>query len=530
MRNRLLIALGIFAAAFAFNALVTSSGYFPDPDSFYHAKMAELMVHTSVVRDFPWLTETVFADNYVDHHWGYHLFLVPFVAALGSVGGIQLATLILASLVPAVVFLLIASWGSARAGAAAACVLLLNNPFGFRMNLAKAPAFSVLFVLAAIMAIDRKKHLLLAVIAALYVWSYNGWPLLFVVAGSYAAASLLEAAITAGPAALRRLATWRAALMPFFAVSAGTLVALVVNPYFPNNIRFSWLHIVRIGIIGFKDKIGVGGEWYPSEPLALVAQSSFVFAFLLAGMVTFIVAMGVTQGKAIKDAPSSQERRRACWFMVLAVGFFVLTARSRRNVEYFVPFATLAGSALIVFAMRVVHAADWQKFFDVFLRLRAWQRIPALVILGFLIPLILFRDIRSLKHDFDTGVPPTKYAGAASWLTQNAPEGAILWHNDWDDFPYFFLHTTRVRFLVGLDPSFMYARNPEKYWQWVRETRGEGEDRIGREIARDFNATFAFVDNDHKDLAARFAADHEMTEVYRDTDGIIYALPSGDAP
>ncbi len=265
------------------------------------------------------------------------------------------------------------------------------------------------------------------------------------------------------------------------------------------------------------------------EPLALVAQSSFVFGFLLIGVVALIVALGVTQGKAIRDAALTPERRRMLWLLILGIGFFMLSARSRRNVEYFVPFATLAAAALIVFATRVVPAADWKKFLDIFLRLRLWQRVPVLVILGMLVPFILFRDLRSLKHDFDTGIPPTKYAGAASWLEHNAPEGTILWHNDWDDFPYFFLHTTRVRFLVGLDPSFMYARNPDRYWQWVRETRGEGEDRIGREIARDFGASYAFVDNDHKDLAARFAADHEMTEVYRDGDGIIYALPSGSA-
>ncbi|TAK05139.1 hypothetical protein EPO33_04120 [Patescibacteria group bacterium] len=529
MRKRLLIALAIFAAAFVLNAVLTSSGYFPDPDSFYHAKMAELMTRTPGVRDFPWLTETVFADAYVDHHWGYHLLLVPFVAALGSVEGIQLATLILASLVPAAAFLLVASWGSTRVGAVAGLLLLLNNPFGFRINLAKAPAFSVLFVLMAIAAIDRKKPFVLALLAALYVWSYNGWPLFFIIAGSYAAASLIEAAVAAGPPALRRLATWRAALSPLVAISTGTLVALVANPYFPDNVRFSWLHIVQIGIIGFKDKIGVGGEWYPTDPLALVAQSSFVFGFLLAGIVALVVAAGVTQGRVFRDAASARERRRALWLTVLAVGFFVLAARSRRNVEYFVPFATLAAAALVVFATRLVSAADWRKFFDVFLRLRLWQRVPIFVALAFLIPLILFRDLRSLKNDFDTGIPSSKYSGAAAWLEANAPEGAILWHNDWDDFPYFFLHTTRVRYLVGLDPSFMYVRNKEKYWQWVRETRGEGEDRIGREMARDFGAAYAFVDSDHEELAARFAADHEMTEVYRDADGIIYALPSGTA-
>ena len=32
----------------------------------------------------------------------------------------------------------------------------------------------------------------------------------------------------------------------------------VLNPYFPKNLAFEWLHIVRIGIIGFKGRIAVG--------------------------------------------------------------------------------------------------------------------------------------------------------------------------------------------------------------------------------------------------------------------------------
>ena len=45
--------------------------------------------------------------------------------------------------------------------------------------------------------------------------------------------------------------------------------------------------------------------------------------------------------------------------------------------------------ALVVFAARVFSAPDWQKFFEVFRRLRPWQSIPILVILGFLILPIL---------------------------------------------------------------------------------------------------------------------------------------------
>ncbi len=525
MKKRLLIAAGIMLAAFAYNAWIAASGFFPDPDSFYHTRMAMLMAERPVVREFPWLTETVFADAYVDHHWLYHLALVPFVVWGDPVLGMRLATLLFASTVPALAFLVVARWGSLRLAALAAAVLILNNPFGFRINLAKAPAFSVLTLLAAVWAIERRNPWAIAAVAAFYVWSYNGWPMLLVVAGAFAAASVADAALSGGRAALGRAATWRAALLPSVAALAGVAVGLVANPYFPENVRFSWLHIVRIGIIGFRDAIGVGGEWYPIAPLTSLAQNSGVFALLLAGLVSLVVALGVSGGAVLTDPRRGAERRRALWLTLLAVGLFALTVRSRRNVEYFVPFAVLAGAALIRLAAAVVPREERERLAASFWELRAWQRIPVVAILTFLVPLVLFRDIRSLKHDFDVGVPPTRYAGLSAWLEENAPAGAVLWHNDWDDFPYFFLHTTRVRFLVGLDPTFMYVKSPERYWTWVRQTRGEGEDRIGRELVRTFGARYAFVDMEHRALAARFAADSEMIEVYRDQDGILYALP-----
>ncbi len=525
MKQRLLIAAAIFCAALAFNSWITSSGNFPDPDSFYHLRMALLMRQTPVVRDFPWLTQTVFVDSYVDHHWGYHLLLVPFVAFGDPVVGMRVITLLLASAVPAAVFLLVAGWGSWRVGLAAAALLIVNNPFSFRMNLAKVPAFSVLIILASLWAMGRRKRFLLACIAALYVWSYNGWPLVVVVAGAYAAATLADAFLAGGRRALRRWTAWREAFAPVAAVLCGVAFALVVNPYFPDNIFFSWLHIVRIGIIGFRDAIGVGGEWYALAPLNIVAQSSFIFGFILVGVVSLIVALGVTRGGAARDAAVADERRRLIWMILLAAGTFVLAARSRRNIEYFVPFAALAAAALVVFAARVISPGERWKLWQTVRSLRRWLVVSAALVLFACVPFILARDIGSLKNDYDTGIPPTRYAGAAAWLDAHAPEGAILWHNDWDDFPYFFLHTTHVRFIVGLDPAFMYVHNPDRYWQWVRETKGEGEDRIGREIARDFGASYAFVDSDHHDLAARFAADSDMIEVYRDAEGIIYALP-----
>ncbi len=524
MKKTVIIAGIIFATAFLLYGFITSSGFFPDPDSFYHIRMALLMRSTPVIHDFPWLSQTVFADSYVDHHWLYHLLLVPFVSLFEPVMGARLFTLLVAAAIPATIFLLVTTWGSRRVGLMAALLVMLSNPLGFRINLVKAPGLANLFILGFVALLAKKKYPWAGVLAAVYVWTYNGWLVFWVVAAAWCMALLVDAfllhgirhGVVLGLKESLRLIAW---------LLAGTVFGLVVNPYFPENVAFSWLHMVQIGIIGFKEQIGVGGEWYGMKPFALVAESALVVAGVAAGFVAMVVATGATSGRAWRDAVASPERVRALAFTFLTILFFVLTVRSRRHVEYLIPFAVLCGASLLLFARRVLPPGEARAMWDTIRSTHPAVRFPTLAFLIVLVPLIIFRDLRSLKHDFDVGIPPTIYSGAAAWLEQNAAAGDILWHSDWDDFPYFFLHTTRVSYIVGLDPAFMYVKNRDRYWQWVRLTQGDGEQQIAREISRDFNARYAFVDSTHTTLDQRLAQDAEATLMYRDRDGAIYRLP-----
>src|SRR3989338_4170402 len=50
-----------------------------DSDSLYHAKIVEFLSQGILVKNFPWLPLTLLANYYTDHHFLYHLILVPFV-------------------------------------------------------------------------------------------------------------------------------------------------------------------------------------------------------------------------------------------------------------------------------------------------------------------------------------------------------------------------------------------------------------------------------------------------------------------
>ena len=74
-----------------------SNATFADPDSYYHTKIALLIRDTGIVQDFPWLQFTVLKEYYIDHHFLYHVLLVPFVTFFPPLVGMKVATLVFAS-------------------------------------------------------------------------------------------------------------------------------------------------------------------------------------------------------------------------------------------------------------------------------------------------------------------------------------------------------------------------------------------------------------------------------------------------
>jgi hypothetical protein len=403
-------------------------------------------------------------------------------------------------------------------------LFLLSNPLVFRLNLAKAPALSLVALFVGFYAIAKRRLILLGFVSFLYVWLYDGWFLLLFLLGL----AILSDAIIGeeiGAATAERGWHWRHRLFGrrsrelIFASVIGIILGHIINPYFPENLYFEWLHIVRIGFLGFRDAIAVGAEWYPYDPFELLAVTATTFLALVIGAVCFFVALMRRRG-----AGSALPRERARDTLTLL--FFTLfalavTLRSKRNVEYFVPFAVLFSvSALDLF----IKARGW-------LELRTSRplvgRIGTLTIgayLGLVLALLAYRDLNGVRRDFINGVSSEKYAGLAAWLVKNTAPGALVFHNDWDDFPYFFQHNTHNRWLVGLDPAFMYVKDPKLFDDWVKITQAKITDRLAERIKNDFGAEYVFLDKDHVSLRAAVNSDRRIKLLYSDDEGAVYKV------
>lgn len=461
----------------------------PDTDGYYHAKMGWLIRQHGLKPDFPWLPLTILnQEAFYDHHWLYHIYLALFATTDPALdGGQALAqgAKVASTILPALTFVMV--WGLLRqqdvpaAAAWSLGLLAVSSAFLFRMSMVRAQSASLLLLIIALICMLRGRYGWLIPLGFIYVWTYNGFPLLLVVTGIYAAATLL----------LERRLVWQAIVYPLIGITLG----LLINPYFPQNISFIFSHILPK--LGSSD-VAVGNEWYPYETWTLVENSGYaLLAFVLGAL-----AWG-WQGQR------TDKTTLVAFGLAIIFGFMVF--RSRRFVEYAPAFALL---------FLAVSSAPW-------LRQQMQQRpawVPFLPVLGLA---ILFFPLKNTLTDARQAIantrPPDQYAAAALWLRDEAPEGAMVFQTDWDDFTRLFYYNSELIYTVGLDPTYLQLADAALYEEWVAITRGRVANP-GTVIAERFAAAYVFSDLNHEAFMTQAKVDPRLQEIYRDSYAVIYAV------
>jgi hypothetical protein len=488
------VALGLFGvitAVFAFiqwgtPALVGNDGY-------YHAKMAYLLRQGGLAAAQPHLPFTVLGEgSFYNHHMLYHLYLALFAQTDPALDGglalthqVKVAATLLAALSFMAVWWLLRGQGVRRPALWTLGLLALSEPFLYRLSMPRAQSASLLALALGLHWLLRGRYRWLLPLGAVYVWLYDAFPLLLVVAGIYFVAVFLTE---------RRL-LWPALLYP----AAGVAVGLVVNPYFPRNIIFIGHHLLaKLGDIG---DVRVGIEWYPYDFWPLLQYAGLALALWVGALLV----------------SWRGQRREARWLtlLLLTAVFALMLFRSRRFIEYFPAF-------VLIFA-----AVSWGVRGE-FTRLAAFGRAPVkAVLLGCLALLVLLNGRAARTAVADT-YPADYYASAALWLRAYAEPGAMVWQTDWDDFPRLFFYHSDAQYTVGLDPTFMSRHDPALFAEWVSLTRGEVA-QPGAAIRDRFNAAYVFSDLEHEAFLAQAAADPNLLEIYRDHDAVIFQVVTPEA-
>lgn len=499
-----IVLFSIYVTLFA--AIQFATPNMVDNDGYYHIKLAQLMREEGLRPSFPWLPLTVLnSSNFVDHHFLYHVLLIPF-----TFGDLREGAKWASVIFPAFAFL--AGWVLLRGQRIPYAALwslgffTISEAFLYRMSMPRAQAVSLLVLLLALYITLTQRYRWLLPLAFLYVWFYDAFPLILMVVGIYIAARwLLERHLN---------------LAPLGYAAAGLGLGLIINPYFPHNLIFIYHHLFPK--LTDATAISVGNEWYPYQTWTLVENSGLALLIFIAGA----FALGLREQRMdVKTATT----------FLLSVLFGLMLFKSRRFVEYFPPFALIfAALAWAPLLKQWQEGEAWRANFNLLPEQAVanlprimpgyqWRsRILAGVMAVIVLPTLWF-NLQATRASMQSAKPYQQYAAASAWLQANTPAGSRVFQTDWDDFPRLFFYNTHNTYTAGLDPTYMQLYDANLYELWVNITRGRVE-APAKTIVENFGARYIITDLDHKDFLRQAKADPHLVEVYRDKYAAIFQV------
>lgn len=411
-----------------------------DFDGYYHAKWSRLLWDGLRHGHFPaftWLPLTTLnPSRYADQHFLFHLLLIPFTWFSDLRLGAKLATVLFST---AAVFSLY--WLIVRERIRYSLLWLLallgcSWLFLARLSMTKAQGLSILFIVAGIYLLFERKYTWLGLAAFLYVWTYN----LFVMLGVLA---LIWVAVLWWSE--RRL-EWR----PLLWTGVGMLLGFVVSPYFPQNISLFLEHVVAKSSQA-SPQARVGFEWYSLPSWDFLTSSLVACAAMVVGYIAF--------GRALSFAKADKARlQRPLLFFMFSSFLLLITIRSVRFMEYWPPFAVLFAA----FTMQAVWNGKPEEAAPLPAKTdgRApWGLITAVAVL--LLAVLLYNLHATRVRITSVTKDPDHYRAGAAWMRQNIPPGALIYDVNWSDFPKLFFYDPEFSYVSGLDPLYLLDQHPE---------------------------------------------------------------------
>ena len=294
--------------------------------------------------------------------------------------------------------------------------------------------------------------------------------------------------------------------------ACGGVLGMLLNPYFPDNLIFSYHHMLPK--LTDATSVRVGNEWYPYDTKQLLDNSFPALAAFASG----ILALGLTGRKM--DA-----RTGLALFVSLLFG--VMLFQARRFVEYFPPFALIfaafAWAPLMNSNLVLDRAASAPGRFTTLL-----QNHLLVMLLSLVVALGIVRSMPPTRETIDRSKPYGLYANASAWLEKNTPDRSRVFQTDWDDFPRLFYYNMHNTYLVGLDPTYLQLYDADLYDLWVDITQGDVENP-SQVIATRFDSRFVHTDLHHGDFLKVAANDPGLKEVYRDDQAVLFEVLTVEA-
>ncbi|HJQ23108.1 MAG TPA: hypothetical protein VKA60_04275 [Blastocatellia bacterium] len=463
-----------------------------DNDGFYHMRWSRtLREQFPHLPRFQALPLTILNEqDYVDHHYLFHVLLMPFTFGEDMRLGAKWAAVTFSSLGILSLFGLLVAFDVRYRWLWLAPIIASSEPFLYRMSMTRAPALSLAMIGLGAYLILKRKYGWLALLSFAFVWYYSLFPLIFILAALYAVTVYL---------AERRI-EWKAPLCSL----AGILAGLVVNPYYPKNLHLLWEHVLMKATSGSGYAVDVGVEWYPYDAWDLLRLSALAFVIFFTALAAFEYRR---RGRDLKPL----------FFLLVGLVLLLMMFKSRRFVEYWPPFA-------VIFAAFTIspRLAQFDRSWFRQGRERAIAGVAA-AILTIVVGASMIVTVAEARRDMKSEADPYDYKGASEWIAAHVPAGAMIFNTDWDDFPMLYYYNPNNPYIVGLDPSYLYDRDKELWKLYARITLGD-EDDPAPLIRERFGAEYVFTDNQHPDFMENATSSGKFEIVYTDAKTTVLRL------
>lgn len=536
------------------------------PDSFFHTKMALLIKEQCLIKDFPWTQFTTYKNLFVDHHFLYHLLLIPFLS-LPSPKNLDAFSLEIDPLIKAKVAtaffaslaFLAMYWFCRRIKIKGSLIWVmlafLIPTFLFRLSLIRAPAISIIILLLGSYFMLKKKYLSLSLLSFLYVWTYGTWPLMIIVVLLYCFAAACQELNNQKNEICQKIKNQKSKCNPstdgqnsnifkiyivilyfaFFilhfirsifsknnlkliiACIGGLFAGLVLNPYFPKTFPFYWFQTFKIAFLNYQNKIRVGGEWYPPNLQTFLITTLPVLIPWIISWAWFIC---------------NSKKQKNSWFLGFISLFFLLySLKAARNIEYFIPFAIIFGG--LIFS-QIVEKINWQNIKNHFKTCFTGPDnifyfitgIFLVICVGVSLGLYLNLSIKNLYREYQESNQPINHLQRAShWLRVNSHAEEIVFQSNWGIFPPLFYFNSQNYYINGLDQTFMYEYSRDLYQDWFDLVNYRVRpDKTAEILKEKFNACYVLTSRNDERFVKLLKKSNNLTEVYQDEQAIIYQV------
>ena len=435
-----LIALGLALLQFSFSGVT-------DPDSYYHIKFSEVLSSQgwSAVSKLPWVEFSVWKNFPADLSLGYHYLLTaffnfssdPIIAA--KILGVFVSSVVFA------VFLAILLRLKIRQPLFWLFLLFLgSSAFLYRLIIIRPVIFSIIFLLLGFLFAFEKRRWALCLTALFHSLIHASTVpfLIFVVAVALF---------------FKKDMPPKKRLFLFFSCVGGAFLGLILRPDFPfifYQLVFQDWYVLFYQWQGLdlgqgKEIHSSGLDLYSSSFLVLLIFLSAIFASVNNRWIFFKLKLNKNYADFSLCVP----------LLIISLIFLLFSVLSFRFIDYWTPFALLfaALAAKPFFEQFDTKVFLWNNF-------KKHRKIA--VFISLFIILLITKNIIGAYSSVKATESLEKFQAASIWLKENTPENSVIFHTDWDDFPKLFYYNDHNRYLVGLDPTFMYEYNKDLYWLW----------------------------------------------------------------